>query len=216
MRVSSEGHPQMKHVDLPALLIGLTVAFYWGRVLKLVFKARRTTGKTANFLPPEPLGRLLRVGWYPNVVAWIVIPLLTAFLWRPVPGFTYVYDFLAPRYAAVGVAWVALYLTLICWRKMGRAWRMGIDPAEKNTLIVSGPYAFVRHPIYALQQLLMIASVVAVPSFIMVLLGVFQLLFLQWEARREEAHMTRVHGDTYVNYLKQVGRFVPRGKYTPA
>ncbi|HMB96109.1 MAG TPA: hypothetical protein VKK61_08735, partial [Tepidisphaeraceae bacterium] len=61
-----------------ALCIGLIVAFYWARVLRLVYKARKQTGKSANFLPPEPIGRLLRILWYPTVVIWISQPLAVA------------------------------------------------------------------------------------------------------------------------------------------
>ena len=43
----------------PGIVIGLLVGAYWARVLKLVLKARRETGRSANFLPPEPLGRAI-------------------------------------------------------------------------------------------------------------------------------------------------------------
>lgn len=196
--------------DWPAFIIGLTVAFYWGRVLKLVLKTRRLTGRSANFFPPETLGRILRIIWYPNVAAWICLPLLSAFgllsagrFWHlPVLAWT-----------AVLLALVDLYLTMICWRKMGKDWRMGIDPNEKNTLIITGPYALVRHPIYALQCLLAVLTFIAVPTVWVGIVALIQIALLQWEARREEQHMLRVHGQTYMNYIRQVGRFIPRGLY---
>ncbi|HEX8339270.1 MAG TPA: isoprenylcysteine carboxylmethyltransferase family protein [Tepidisphaeraceae bacterium] len=208
----------MQIVDIPALLIGVMATFYWGRVIKLVFKTRRLTGKAANFFPPEKLGALLRIVWYPTVVLWIVVPLVHGFRSPPLRSGLFEYFWWNPlaRWGAVAVAFVAWYFTLICWRKMGRDWRMGIDPAEKNTLIVTGPYAYARHPIYALSSLLMLASFVAVPSGMMLILAGVHLLFLQWEARREERHMASVHGATYVDYMRQVGRFVPRGRYRPA
>ena len=199
----------MSIVDWPALLIGLMVAFYWGRVIKLVLKTRKLTGRAANFWPPETLGRVLRVIWYPNVAAWIAVPLFSAF------------HILTPRLAmpaavhwvAFGLACVAYFLTLKCWRKMGSDWRMGIDPLEKNTLIITGPYALVRHPIYALQCTLAILSVLVVPNLWMAIVAVLQIVLLQWEARREEKHMLNVHGDVYGNYIRQVGRFIPHGRY---
>lgn len=196
--------------DWPALVIGLIVAFYWARVIKLVFKTKRLTGRAANFFPPETLGRILRIIWYPNVAAWILVPLATAF--RPTLG-PFWHCSVIVSWIAVGVAVVAWYLTLICWRKMGKAWRMGIDPNEKNTLIITGPYALVRHPIYALQCTLALASAVAVPSMWMAAIALIQIVLLQWEARREEKHMLSVHGETYGNYMRQVGRFIPRGRY---
>lgn len=45
----------MPDLDWPALCVGLIVAFYWARVIKLVLKTRRLTGRAANFFPPETL-----------------------------------------------------------------------------------------------------------------------------------------------------------------
>ncbi len=92
---------------------------------------------------------------------------------------------------------------------MGKSWRMGIDPNEKTPLVVSGPYAYVRHPIYALSSVLMLATMLAIPSPLMIAVGITHLLLLQWEARREEQHLIRVHGQLYQNYFDSVGRFVP-------
>jgi protein-S-isoprenylcysteine O-methyltransferase Ste14 len=191
--------------DWPALCIGLIVGAYWARVIKLVMKARRRTGRDANFVPPEPLGRALRIVWYPTVFLWIAYPLLQA--WRP-SGLLYGQP--TARWSAVAIAALAFAATLVCWKKMGKSWRMGIDPNERTHLVVSGPYAYVRHPIYALSSLLMIASVVAVPTILTIVLGCIHLVFLQWEARREEQHLVSVHGESYTQYMSSVGRFLPR------
>src|SRR5690606_20755779 len=99
--------------------------------------------------PAERLGRWLRFIWNPVVAAWIALPLIAAFsrndrlpvLLRPWP--------LHPAIAWAGlvVAAAAFGATLICWKRMGKSWRMGIDPGEKTQLVLSGPYAYVRHPI---------------------------------------------------------------------
>ncbi|HTL29417.1 MAG TPA: isoprenylcysteine carboxylmethyltransferase family protein [Tepidisphaeraceae bacterium] len=191
--------------DWAALCIGLIVGAYWARVLKLVLKARRRTGRDANFVPPEPLGRALRIVWYPTVVIWIAHPLYSA--WQPF-GFLYLQPIV--RWTSVAIALVAFIATLVCWKKMGKSWRMGIDPNEKTQLVVSGPYAYVRHPIYALSSLMMIASVTAVPTILMIVVGGIHLVFLQWEARREERHLVQIHGPSYANYMTTVWRFIPR------
>lgn len=208
----------MSRIDWPSLVIGVIVVFYWGRVIKLVFKTKKLTGRAANFVPPELLGRILRIVWYPNVVAWAVIPLTVAFTvpHRRPDGIILHWDSLALRWLAVAGALFAWYLTLICWRKMGRDWRMGIDPNEKNTLIITGPYALVRHPIYSLQCTLAVLSFLAVPTTLMLIVALLQCVLLQWEARREEKHMLSVHGDVYGDYMRQVGRFLPRGRYKAA
>jgi protein-S-isoprenylcysteine O-methyltransferase Ste14 len=196
----------------PALVFGIVLTAYWGRVLRLVYKIRSRTGKDANFRPPERTGQWLRVIWYPAVVIWVGYPYVVAFTraerlaaaLRPVawPGW------LGWAAAAVGVA--ALMGTLACWKRMGKSWRMGINPDEKTQLIVSGPYAYVRHPIYALSSLLMLATIVAIPSPLMLVVGVIHLGLLQWEARREEKHLVLHHGQAHEEYCRRVGRFVPK------
>jgi protein-S-isoprenylcysteine O-methyltransferase Ste14 len=201
----------------PALSIGLIVGFYWARVIKLVFKTRRETGRAANFVPPELLGRVLRVIWYPTVTAWIVVPLIIAFARKLPDIFVPLYSNLVITWFAVAIAFAALWGTLICWRKMGKSWRMGIDPGERTQLVFTGAYAYVRHPIYALSSLLMLASVAAVPAPLMIVVGVIHLGFLQWEARREERYLVQLHGADYSTYLSNVGRFVPKAlrAYSP-
>jgi protein-S-isoprenylcysteine O-methyltransferase Ste14 len=197
--------------DWPALLIGLIVAAYWGRVVRLVIKTRRKTGKAGNFFPPEPLGRVLRVIWYPTVLAWIAHPFFTAWRAGELPWFLRnLHNVTALQWAGVGLAAAAFGLTLICWKRMGRSWRMGIDPNEKTQLIFTGPYAYVRHPIYALSSVMMLGSAVAVSSPLMLILAAVHLLFLQWEAHREEQYLLRIHGEVYGRYLSSVGRMIPR------
>lgn len=194
---------------LPALFIGLMVAAYWARVLRLAHKARRRTGRAANLIPTEPLGRLLRVVWFPTVFAWIAIPLVTFFRHRLPPALRPLYDSPVVAWSALAVACAAFVATLVCWKRMGKSWRMGIDPGEKTQLVITGPYAFVRHPIYALSCLLMLCTVAIVPSPVMVVVGVTHVLLLMWESRREEAYLISIHGDLYQNYATRVGRFVP-------
>lgn len=200
---------------IAAFSLGLIIATYWGRVLRMARKARRRTGRAANLLPPEPVGRLLRILWVPIVIVWLATPFIVAFANPRNP-------LLNPLMRSPWIAWPAVLLALacfwvtrICWRTMGRNWRMGIDPSERTSLVVAGPFAYVRHPIYALSQLMMLASVVAVPNCIMIAVGVMHIMLLQWEVRREEAHMFRVHGSAYTHYCARVRRFIPHRAAVP-
>lgn len=199
----------MAQIGWPALLVGLILGFYWGRVIKLVLKAK-ARGESAHFFPPETIGRVIRAIWYPTVAVWIILPLVLAFVETEQPAFRPVFVSDPVAWCATALCFVILYLTMICWRKMGREWRMGIDPSEANNLLVTGPYAYVRHPIYSLQQALAITSAVAVPVPAMFVVAALEVILLSWEAIREEQHLTRVHGDVYRNYMRTAGRFLPR------
>src|SRR2546430_5651534 len=88
----------------PALSIGLIVGAYWARVLKLALKQRRQSGQAANFLPPEPLGRALRVIWAPVITLWIGLPLLAAWYPRGPNPFALLYELPALQRSAVAIA----------------------------------------------------------------------------------------------------------------
>jgi protein-S-isoprenylcysteine O-methyltransferase Ste14 len=124
---------------------------------------------------------------------------------------------LRPIFYSARIAWPALViaatcfvLTRFCWKKMGRNWRMGIDPAERNPLLANGPYGIVRHPIYALSIIMMLATLAMIPTPLMLAAGAIHITFLVWEARREEIHMINMHGQRYAEYCAQVGGFIPR------
>lgn len=197
----------------PAFLIGLILLFYWLRVLQMVARTRRTVGRAANFIPPEPLGRVLRIIWVPVVVLWVLVPLFTPFLVNPPAGLrpiSAIYGNRLVGWSAVAVAIAAFAGTWVCWRNMGASWRMGIDPNERTKLVFNGPYAYARHPIYALSSLLMLAVMVAVCNWLILIVGLLHLSLLQWEARREERFLTALHGQAYADYAAQVGGFIPR------
>jgi len=81
---------------------------------------------------------------------------------------------------------------------------------ERHTLVTTGVYAWVRHPMYtgfwlmALAQLLMLPNWVAGPAG---LLGFGTLFF--GRVGREEAMMLRGFGDEYRAYMGRTARIVP-------
>jgi len=192
------------------VFLGAIIGAYWLRVSKMARKSRRKTGRGANFIPAEKLGRRLRMVWIPVVAIWIAGPFLSAAARHP-PAL------LRPIWIDPITAWLGAALaggcfiaTIFCWKTMGSSWRMGIDPAERTQLIVSGPYTWLRHPIYALSQMMMLASLVSLPSPLLLIAGTLHLVLLHWEARREECHMLVQHGEVYERYRARVGGFFPK------
>lgn len=197
-------------------MVGLLLCVYWARVVRLLRKMHRL-GRSANFFPPERVGRLVRLVWIPVVLLWIALPLIEGTgAARHQPLLAPLFSLWPISWLAVIVAFLALVLTLICWKEMGKSWRMGINPDEKTQLIATGPYALLRHPVYALSSVLMLTTVVVNPSPLMILVALMHLGLLQFEARREEAYLLRTHGEIYQNYCRRTGGFIPRLPRTEA
>jgi protein-S-isoprenylcysteine O-methyltransferase Ste14 len=206
---------------IPAFIAAVCIAIYWAAVVVKLIKLGRKIGKSPNALPREHVGRLMRLAWYPAILLqlahawWIALGgrwpyaggllLDLPFGQPPLPPAWW----LALAYGAVLVIVLCTALTFICWRKMGRSWRIGIDPSERLDLVSTGPYRYVRHPIYALRMVLDGGVILAIPTPFMAVVTLIDILLLQIEARREESYMESKHGAIYAQYKKNVGRFVP-------
>lgn len=192
----------------PMLITGVCLAAYWARVLRMAAKTRLQTGNAANLFPAEALGRALRIIWFPCVGLWIAAPFLAITARSRITTPLQIPPVLS--WSAAAMVLSCLVASWICWKQMGRSWRMGINPEEKTQLVVSGPYAYVRHPIYAISTVMAGASVLAVPSALMLGAVLVHMTLLQWESRREERYLLSIHGEAYRLYCQTAGRFVPR------
>jgi protein-S-isoprenylcysteine O-methyltransferase Ste14 len=193
---------------ISAAVCAIELLIYWVTVIVKSVGLAHKLGKDPNVIPREKAGRWLRLIWAPTVVAWCVQPWLAVFV-RPGASF-WIRPLLAAPAAGAFISSAALVLTFFCWHRMGRSWRIGIDPNEKTELITAGPFGMVRHPIYALSIVLMLGTVLAVFTPLMLLTAVVHITMLQLEARREEQYLLRTHGEPYAAYCRKVGRFVPR------
>jgi len=97
-----------------------------------------------------------------------------------------------------------------CWSHMGKDWRMAVTAEPDQPLITDGLFGRIRHPIYAFSILLVICTVVVVPTGPMAAVGAGLVGLWVLKAHNEERHMLRQHGDAYAAYLGRTGRFVPR------
>lgn len=76
-------------------------------------------------------------------------------------------------------------------------------------LIIDGPYALVRHPMYLAVLWLGLCAVVLYASTVALLLWGLLYLVLDRKAALEESYL-RIHFADYEAYAEKVGRFLPR------
>jgi protein-S-isoprenylcysteine O-methyltransferase Ste14 len=193
---------------LPSLIAGCCLLVYWGAVVRKALRFSRKEAHGVNLIPRERAGRWVRVFWIPTIAAWCVQPWL-AFR-RHFHHFAYDLAWTVAGFVGAVVCVGATIATFSCWREMGRSWRLGIDPGEKTPLIFSGPFRIVRHPIYTLSILLVLGTLATTPTLVMLLIAIVHIACLQFEVRREEIYLLGKHGRAYADYMKRVGRFLPR------
>ena len=92
---------------------------------------------------------------------------------------------------------------------LGRNWGMPMSHKEQPELITSGPYAFIRHPIYTGLILAMLGSAIGINIFWAVMLIPVGAYFI-YSARREEAVMLQLFPEQYAAYMARTGMLTPR------
>ena len=154
--------------------------------------------------------------WRGGIVLRLVVVLLIAVVVRS-PSLR---EFLAETQRAArhsdifgwtGVALCALGFGLAIsarWH-LGRNWGMPMSRKEQPELISSGPYAFIRHPIYTGLILAMFGSAIGVNILWAVMLVPVGAYFI-YSARREEAVMLQLFPEQYAAYMARTGMLVPR------
>ncbi len=111
--------------------------------------------------------------------------------------------------AAVGSAVCVIGVAFAIWARvtLGRNWGMPMTLHAQPELVTSGPYAYVRHPIYTGVLAMFIGTTLvhplaAAPSVIL-------LAYFLFSARREERDMERQFPEAYPAYKKRSKMLVP-------
>jgi protein-S-isoprenylcysteine O-methyltransferase Ste14 len=200
--------------DVPVYIVVVTVWLYWARVGSMVVRARRRSRDLAGLVPEQPIERLMWIAWVPLVVAWMALPIVATTHDIPpfgVPEFARTLPaYAALRWLAAAGAVTAFVVTLRCQSRMGRSWRMDVSAKRQGALVTDGIYARIRHPIYAFQALLMLCTLIVVPSVALVVAAAVHLALIALKAANEERFLLATHGSAYADYRKRTGRFVPR------
>jgi protein-S-isoprenylcysteine O-methyltransferase Ste14 len=111
---------------------------------------------------------------------------------------------------AAGVVLCALGIALALWARvhLGRNWGMPMSAKENPELVTTGPYAFVRHPIYTGILLAMLGSTIGEDVFWVLPLVAFGGYFF-YSAKREEELMIGQFPEQYPAYMRRTNMLVP-------
>lgn len=119
------------------------------------------------------------------------------------------------RTAATGLAGQLMQLAglaCVACAVLGRIWCSVFIAGRKDTQLVrSGPYAALRHPLYALSMLAMLGLGLATRSVAITvgLLLVFAVTYVA-ASRAEDRWLRAAHGDEFDCYARDVHAFLPR------
>ncbi len=114
------------------------------------------------------------------------------------------------RLAGVPLAVAGLALFRWMFRHLGLNVTSTSQPRAHATLITSGPYRWVRHPMYSTALILVVAASLLTANIIVGLGGLAMFALLAARSRIEERRLVEKFGDAYRAYQQRTGRFVPR------
>jgi len=116
----------------------------------------------------------------------------------------------AQGYLGTAVALCSLWLLHRTHRDLGRNWSVSLDLRERHTLVTTGVYALVRHPMYAAFWLMALAQALLLPNWIAGPAGLIGFGFLYFgRVRREEDMMISAFDGEYLDYMRRTARVIP-------
>lgn len=115
----------------------------------------------------------------------------------------------SPALAGGGLALVALGIAFAIWARVhiGRNWGTPMSLKQDPELVTSGPYAYVRHPIYTGVILAMLGSALVSIWWIPACLLFF--VYFVWSAKTEEKIMLEQFPARYAEYMQRTKMLIP-------
>lgn len=140
------------------------------------------------------IGALIVYAFFPSFLAWAAFSL---------PAWV--------RWIGAGITGAALLLLAWVQWSLGKNFSTTLHLRQRHSLVTTGPYRWVRHPMYTALFLLGVGFLLLTANWAVgVPLIVALPILVTVRIGNEEALMIEQFGDEYRAYLQQTGRFLPR------
>ncbi len=129
----------------------------------------------------------------PSSVEWATFPLPAWFRW-------------------LGIVTGILCSFLMYWTlsSLGKNLTDTVVTRAEATLVMDGPYRWVRHPFYVTAALLMGSVTLLTANWLIGLASLLVLGLLAFRTPKEEQRLIDKFGQQYLDYMAKTGRFFPR------
>lgn len=147
----------------------------------------------------------IAIAWYGNlIVAALYIFDPSWMLW------SYIYLPTELRLLGVIIAVILIPYTYWIGKALAGNFSDTLQIQEKQTLITSGPYRRVRHPVYASALYFLGALVLVSDNFLFLILLILLIPGIYRRMKKEERMMIEKFGEEYLEYMKRTGRVFPK------
>ena len=146
----------------------------------------------------RPIGLATMAG----LIAYLIDPSWMEWSSLPLPGWV--------RWMGVGMGVIGGALIVWAFTNLGKNLTDTVVTRRNHTLVVSGPYRWVRHPFYVAVLLTVIGNALAAANWFLLLGGLSVFLLMVIRTKTEEAKLLERFGDQYRAYMARTGRFLPK------
>ena len=116
----------------------------------------------------------------------------------------------AARWAGIGVAAIGGVLMWWMFHHLGLNVTPVAYPRADATLVTTGPYRYIRHPLYLFATFCLLGIGMAIDSGAFIVFPLGACVIMAIRVPREEALLVEKFGDAYREYRSRTGRFLPR------
>ena len=188
-------------IILPVLIVAFIA--HRGYYTKKSARSENDTLKKREEGLVTKLAEVLSLIGFVAMIAYVINPVWLAWASLSIP--------LWLRWLGVGIALIGFGLLQWAQVTLGRSWSDTPRMMKEQALITSGPYQFIRHPIYT-AFILILGSTLLISSNWLIGLCWAGMTVLDIASRIafEESLMLEYFGDQYRVYMKKTGRLLPR------
>ena len=191
----------LEHLLVPLNAYGYVIVASWLILMAVwvigAFTAKRDVSSGSN---------IVRWLWQPLLLGLLIVALRNLYDNTSVLKLGF-FDF-GPAVGWVGALLTVVGIAFAIWARyrLGRNW--GSHPKEDHVLVTSGPYAYVRHPIYAGAILALFGSALT-GSMVAVVLFVISIVFCLRRISNEERALLSLFPGQYPAYQARTKRLIP-------
>lgn len=181
-------------------VLGVAISSYFRR------KADKDSGETiSRKVDGTPMMTVIKLGglllWL-SPLAYLINPSWMAWAKIGLPE--------PVRWLGVGLGFLCDVMIYWLFSSIGS----GITPTSatrtQHKLATSGPYRWVRHPLYTVGASLFISFGFMADNWFIAALGILAFIAMAIRTPKEEANLIEKFGDEYREYMKRTGRFLPK------
>ena len=148
--------------------------------------------------------RLLGVAFMAGLIVYVVNPSNMRWASLHLPAWA--------RWSGVPIGAASIVLVAWMFHTLGHNLTDTVVTRREATLVTTGPYRWVRHPMYVALMLAVIANTLVADNAYFAIIGAAAVFVIVARTRIEERNLLARFGRDYENYTADTGRFLPKIK----